>query len=34
MLEVIRALKRYLAREVYGVTMHRQKEINATGIAA
>lgn len=33
-LEAIRALKRYIAREVYGVIMHRQKEINATGIAA
>ena len=33
-LEAIRALKRYIAREVYGVIMQRQKQINATGIAA
>jgi len=33
-LEAIRALKRYIAREVYGVIMHCQKQINATGIAA
>ncbi len=33
-LEAIRTLKRYIAREVYGVIMQRQKQINATGIAA
>jgi len=33
-LEVIRVLKRYIAREVYGIIMRRQKEINRTRIAA
>lgn len=33
-LDAIRALKRYLAREVFSVIMQRQKEINATRIAA
>ena len=33
-LDAIRALKRYLAREVFTLIMQRQKEINATRIAA
>ena len=33
-LEAIRAVKRYIAREVYGIIMRRQKEINTTRIAA
>jgi transposase len=33
-LDTIRALKRYLAREVFTLIMQRQKEINATRIAA
>ena len=33
-LDAIRALKRYLAREVFSIIMQRQKEINATRIAA
>lgn len=33
-LEVIRILKCYIAREVYGVIMRRHKEINATCFAA
>jgi transposase len=33
-LEAVRALKRYIAREVYGIIMRRQKEINTTRIAA
>lgn len=33
-LEAIRALKRYIAREVFGIIMQRQKDINATRIAA
>lgn len=33
-LEVIRVLKRYIAREVFGVIMRRQKDINTTRIAA
>lgn len=33
-LEAIRALKRYIAREVYGIIMRRQKEINMTCLAA
>ncbi len=33
-LEAIRALKRYIAREVFGVITRRQKEINQTRIAA
>ena len=33
-LDAIRALKRYLAREVFSLIMQRQKEINATRIAA
>lgn len=33
-LEAIRALKRYIAREVYGIIMRRQKEIHVTRIAA
>ena len=32
--EAIRALNRYISREVYGVVMHRHKEINATCITA
>lgn len=32
--EAIRNLKRYIAREVYGVIMQRQKQINPPGIAA
>ena len=33
-LEAIRAVKRYIAREVYGIIMRRQKEISTTRIAA
>ena len=33
-LEAVRALKRYIAREVYGIIMRRQKEINTTRMAA
>jgi transposase len=33
-LDAIRALKRYIAREVFGVIVRRQKEINQTRIAA
>jgi transposase len=33
-LDAIRALKRYLAREVFSLIMQRQKEVNATRIAA
>ena len=33
-LEAIRALKRYIARAVYGIIMRRQKEINTTRMAA
>lgn len=33
-LDAIRALKRYLAREVFSLIIQRQKEINATRIAA
>jgi len=33
-LDAIRALKRYIAREVFTLIVHRQKEINQTGIAA
>ena len=33
-LDAIRALKRYLAREVFTLIMQRRKEINATRIAA
>lgn len=33
-LDAIRALKRYLAREVFSLIMQRQKDINATRIAA
>ena len=33
-LEAIRALKRFIAREVYGIIMRRQKEIHVTRIAA
>lgn len=33
-LDALRALKRYLAREVFSLIMQRQKEINATRIAA
>jgi transposase len=33
-LDAIRALKRYLAREVFTLIMQRQREINATRIAA
>jgi len=33
-LDAIRAIKRYLAREVFSLIMQRQKEINATRIAA
>ena len=32
-LEAIRALKRYIAREVFAVITHRQKQINTGGIA-
>jgi transposase InsO family protein len=30
-LDAIRALKRYIAQEVFGIIMRRQKEINQTG---
>ena len=33
-LEAIRALKRYIAREVFSIIMRRQKDINATRIVA
>lgn len=33
-LEAIRSLKRYIAREVCGIIMRRQKQINHTQIAA
>jgi transposase len=33
-LEAVRALNRYIAREVYGIIMRRQKEINTTRMAA
>ena len=33
-LDAIRALKRYLAREVFTLIMQRRKELNATQIAA
>lgn len=33
-LEAIRVLKRYIAREVFGIIMRRQKDINTTRIAA
>lgn len=33
-LDAIRALKRYIAREVFGIIMRRQKDINTTRIAA
>ncbi|MFG1289884.1 IS110 family transposase, partial [Xanthobacter sp. V1C-6B] len=33
-LDAIRSLKRYLAREVFTLIMQRQREINATRIAA
>jgi hypothetical protein len=33
-LDAIRALKRYIAREVFGVINRRQKEINQIHIAA
>ena len=33
-LEAIRVLKRYIAREVFGIIMRRQADINATRIAA
>jgi transposase len=33
-LDAIRALKRYIAREVFGIIMRRQKEINQTRIVA
>jgi transposase len=33
-LDAIRALRRYLAREVFTLITQRQKEINATRIAA
>lgn len=33
-LDAIRALKRYIAREVYGIIMRHQKAINQTRIAA
>ncbi|HHC29218.1 MAG TPA: IS110 family transposase, partial [Rhodobacterales bacterium] len=32
-LEAIRSLKRYIAREVFGIIMRRQKQINQTQIA-
>lgn len=34
LLDAIRALKRYIAREVFGIIMRRQKEVNQTRIAA
>ena len=33
-LEVIRCLKRYIAREVFTLISHRQKEINQARITA
>jgi transposase len=33
-LDAIRALKRYIAREVFHIIARRHKEINQTGIAA
>ena len=33
-LEAIRSLKRYIAREVFGIIMRRQKQINQSQIAA
>ena len=33
-LEAIRSLKRYIAREVLGIIMRRQKQINQSQIAA
>ncbi len=33
-LDAIRALKRYIAREVFTIIMRRQKEVNQTRIAA
>ena len=33
-LDAIRALKRYIAREVFTLIMRRQKEINQTRIVA
>jgi transposase len=33
-LDAIRALKRYLAREVFTLILQRQREINASRIAA
>jgi hypothetical protein len=33
-LEAIRVLKRYVAREVFGATTRRQKDINQTRITA
>ena len=33
-LDAIRALKRYIAREVFSLIIRRQKEINQTRIAA
>ena len=33
-LEAIRSLKRYIAREVFGIIMRRQQDINRTRIAA
>jgi transposase len=33
-LDAIRALKRYIAREVFTLIMRRQKEINRTRITA
>lgn len=33
-LDAIRVLKRYIAREVFGIIMRRQKEVNQTRIAA
>lgn len=33
-LDAIRALKRYIARAVYGIIMHRQKAINQAQFAA
>lgn len=33
-LEAIRCLKRYIAREIFGILMRRHKEINQSQIAA
>lgn len=33
-LDAVRALKRYVARKMFSLIMRRQKEINATRIAA